>query len=199
MSKLAVDIVLLPDKPMTDKVLEMNAQLVENFESEIALGPDKYLPHISLCMGVLDEADQAYVTAALARIAAEHPQGTLRATNVVYGESESGKTVSLLEIENPPTLQKLPQRVVFEAGRFLDKDVTAEMVADQDVAETTLEWISRYRAKASFENFFPHITVGYGRLSVEARPMDFVASKLAMCHLGNHCTCKHVLFAEDID
>ncbi len=65
---------------------------------------------------------------------------------------------------------------------------------DQDVAASTLAWIRHYREKAAFAAFFPHITIGYGQVQEPMTfPMPFVASQLAVCHLGNHCTCRNVL------
>jgi hypothetical protein len=61
------------------------------------------------------------------------------------------------------------------------------------VTESTLAWIRDYREKSSFERFFPHITLGYGRLADFPFPARFTAPRLALCHLGNHCTCRRIL------
>jgi hypothetical protein len=37
MSRIAVDVVLLPDEAMTDKAIEINAELVKKFGNEIVL------------------------------------------------------------------------------------------------------------------------------------------------------------------
>jgi hypothetical protein len=68
----------------------------------------------------------------------------------------------------------------------------------EKVAETTLLWIKNYREKSSFEMFSPHITIGYGQVGTPAGPIEFRASKLALCHLGNHCTCRKVLVSVGI-
>lgn len=43
------------------------------------------------------------------------------------------------------------------------------------------------------EDFLPHITLGKGTLDAKAGETSFTASRLALCHLGNHCTCRKVL------
>jgi len=74
-------------------------------------------------------------------------------------------------------------------------DVTAGMICgDEEAAPSTLAWIRDYRRKAAFAAFFPHITIGYGVVTEPMMfPMDFVAPQLALCHLGNHGTCRKVL------
>jgi len=39
----------------------------------------------------------------------------------------------------------------------------------------------------------PHISVGYGEITGLPSPIEFRATQLALCHLGNHCTCRKVL------
>ncbi len=77
---------------------------------------------------------------------------------------------------------------------YLSTDVTGDMIyGDQAVAGSTLLWIKNYREKVSFENFFPHITIGYGQIENLVPPITFASSELALCHLGNHCTCREIL------
>jgi hypothetical protein len=62
------------------------------------------------------------------------------------------------------------------------------------VSKSTLSWISNYARKSSFENFKPHITLGFGKAEIKkVIKLKFKAQKLAICHLGNHCTCRRVL------
>ena len=55
-----------------------------------------------------------------------------------------------------------------------------------------------YPEKSSFENFFPHITIGYGEINNFSFPIIFSVSKLALCHLGNHCTCRKILASTNL-
>jgi hypothetical protein len=77
---------------------------------------------------------------------------------------------------------------------YLSSDVTEDMIyGNEEVAASTLLWIKNYRKKSSFEFFFPHITIGYGQVENHFQPETFAASKLALCQLGNHCTCRKIL------
>ena len=50
MSKIAIDIVLIPPRTIMDKAIEINNQFVDD---PIKLNRKNCLPHISLCMGVI--------------------------------------------------------------------------------------------------------------------------------------------------
>ena len=102
-------------------------------------------------------------------------------------------------MENTPELQTLHERVMTELAPFLSHhDVSADMVNDPEVTESALEWIAGYLDNAAFYNFLPHITIGYGRINKGSFPRKFIAPTLALCHLGNHCTCTEILAAYDL-
>lgn len=65
---------------------------------------------------------------------------------------------------------------------------------NQQVEEVTMYWIKNYPKESSFEKFSPHITIGFGEVEGETCgikfPLRFSVSKLALCHLGNYCTCR---------
>ena len=75
MSRRAVDIVLLPGETMTDRAIEINAELEKKFGAEIVLNKANCLPHISLAMGCIEEKDIASVEKILEAIARETPPG----------------------------------------------------------------------------------------------------------------------------
>lgn len=194
MSRKAVDVVLLPDEEMTDRAIEINAELVKKFGSEIVLNKESCLPHISLAMGCIEEADIAPVEKVLEEIAQETSLRDLKVIGIRASENSKGQTVSVFEVEKTKELQLLHEEVMDKLTPYLSCDVTEDMIyGDQKVAESTLSWIKNYRKKSSFENFFPHITIGYGQIENQVPPITFAPSELALCHLGNHCTCRNVL------
>ena len=73
------------------------------------------------------------------------------------------------------------------------------MFYDDAVAESTLEWVRNYPQKAGYESFSPHITLGYGQVQPAFPfPAVFTVARLALCHLGNHATCRKLLAAVDL-
>lgn len=202
MGKKAVDIVLLPDEAMTDKAIKANAKLVRKYGAEIVLGKSNCLPHISLAMGCIEDSDIGAAGEILEKIAEQNPMGKLKVIGVQVTENAKGEKVSAFEVERISRLQAIHERVSQGLARYFSWDVIEDMICGSDevdsassprVAETTLLWIKNYREKSSFEKFSPHITIGYGQAEALARPIEFRASQLALCHLGNHCTCRKVL------
>ena len=196
MAEKAIDVVLLPSQIMTDKAIEINKELVKKFGEEIVLSKENCLPHISLAMGCIDEDDIVAIGEVLESIAEESVIGVLKVIGVQTSTNSVGETVSVLEVEKTEQLQSLHEAVMRELSPYLSYDVSKEMIyGSAGVAESTLEWISSYPKKSSFENFSPHITLGYGRPDELEVPIEFTVSTLALCHLGNHCTCRKILAA----
>jgi len=200
MSKIAVDVVLLPSDEMMDKAIRANAELVEKFGSEIALSKDNCLPHISLAMGCINERDMLSIEKVLRLIAGENPLENLAISDIRTSTNSRGEIVSVFEIEKTKELQLLHEKVMKKLEPFFSYDISEEMIYDDEATENTLLWIRKYPEKASFENFLPHITIGYGRIeNVPSFPIEFAASMLAVCHLGNHCTCRKILVSIDLN
>jgi 2'-5' RNA ligase len=199
MGRKAVDVVLLPDEVMTSKAIETNAGLIRKSGEEIVLNKRDCLPHISLAMGCMDDRDIAVAEEILRSVAGECNLGGLTILGVWVSENSAGEKVSAFEVEKTEELQLLHETIMESLGPYLSSDITADTIYGYDndeVAETTLAWIKNYRQKASFGKFFPHITIGYGQVSsLPSFPIRFAASKLALCHLGNHCTCRSILAA----
>jgi 2'-5' RNA ligase len=199
MSRIAVDVVLLPDDAMTDRAIEINAELVKRFGDKIELNKENCLPHISLAMGCLVETDIASVEKVLEEIAKETSLSDLKVVGIRASGNSKGQTVSVFEVGKTEELQSLHEEVMDKLAPYLSSDVTEDMIyGDQAVVGSTLLWIKNYREKVSFENFFPHITIGYGQIEDQVLPETFSVSKLALCHLGNHCTCRKVLVSIEI-
>ena len=199
MSRKAVDVVLLPDKIMAEKAIEANAKLVEKFGAEIVLGKEKCLPHISLAMGCIDDGDIPEIEKVLAEVAKDLSLGPLRTAGIAISTNAKGQSVSVIVVAREKKLQSLHEEVMVEVEPYFSSDVSEDMIYPSGrIAESTLLWIKNYRAKSGFRKFLPHITLGYGEIEDFSLPDEFYASKLALCHLGNHCTCRAVLVAIEL-
>jgi 2'-5' RNA ligase len=195
MGKKAVDVVLLPTEAMMDRAIEVNRKLPEKSDKKIVLNKKDCLPHISLAMGCVDEKDIADIEEVLQTTAKKCSLGELRVIRVRTPANLTGEKVSSLEIERTDQLQSLHEEVMEKLSPYLNYDVSGDMVYGTEVGESTLLWIKNYHEKSSFANFLPHITIGYGEIEDQPLPIRFAASKLALCHLGNHCTCRKILIS----
>ncbi|MFH1715871.1 MAG: 2'-5' RNA ligase family protein [Planctomycetota bacterium] len=194
MAKIAVNVVLLPSEEMADAAIEANRELLKQCPDRIVMDRQNCLPHVSLAMGCIDEGDVADIEKVLRRVAGQFPPGRLGFIGVHVGTNSAGEKVSVVGVERTRRLQSLHEEIMRVMTSYFSYDVTADMVLSPPPAgESTLLWIRNYRENSSFERFLPHITIGYGQIGDFAFPPRFTVSKLAICHLGNHCTCRKVL------
>jgi 2'-5' RNA ligase len=198
MARIAIDVVLLPSDQMTDYAIEVNRELLKTFDNKIILNNENCLPHISLAMGCIDEKNIPDIKKILRDIGKKCSLKELRVVGVDVETTPAGKKVSCFEIEKTQELQLLHEEVMEKLAPYLTYDVTTGMLfSPPEVDEETLFWIKNYPEKSSFENFSPHITIGFGETDTVEVPITFPASKLALCHLGNHCTCRKVLVSTE--
>ncbi len=197
MARIAVDVVVLPEADVSERAIRANAALATAGQGEIVLGEGGGLPHVSLCMGCLDERDLTAVEVVVRAIAAGKRLTGLRITQTYVCKNAQGRAVSCYAVERTRELQTLHETVMRRLGPMLTYDVAAEMLSGGGrIAETTLEWIRTYPEQASFEKFLPHITLGYGAAVEDpGPPIASGPGRLAVCRLGNHCTCREVLVA----
>jgi hypothetical protein len=195
MNRIAIDVVLLPDETMTARAVRANADLVQRCGSEIVLHPETCLPHVSLAMGCVERSAVEPLRESLTQIGQTCPTGQLAVTGVVTSLNARGQSVSVFALAKTKAIQALHEHVMEAIEPHGSADVTPEMIyGTEEVAETTLAWIRNFAQKAAFGAYFPHITIGYGTVAEPMTfPMPSTAPRLAVCHLGNHCTCREVL------
>jgi 2'-5' RNA ligase len=199
MAKIAVDVVLLPSEAVINQAIEANKGLLKQGTDQIVLDKEHCLPHISLAMGCMDERHIADIEEILTVIAEKYNPGSLSIVGINAATNSSGEKVSSFVVKKTRRLLSLHRQVMRRMTPYFSYDVTAEMVLSPPAAaESTLLWIKNYPEKSAFENFFPHITIGYGQVDRASFTAEFSASKLALCHLGNHCTCRKVLAAAEL-
>ena len=199
MAKLAVDVVLLPSDEMMNKAIKANRELLKQYTDKIVLDKENCLPHISLSMGCIDEKDIAEIMRALRVIAGQCSLGQLSVIGIHTETNSAGEKVSAFQIERTEALQAFHAEVMQRLTPYFNYEVTSAMVLTPPSAgESTLLWIKNYPEKSSFEKFFPHITIGYGEINDYSFPIKFAVSKLALCHLGNHCTCRKILASVEL-
>ena len=199
LSRLAVDVVLLPDETMTNRAIEINRGLITSGRPEMVLGEKDHLPHVSLAMGGIDEADVPSIQERLEDMARKTPVKALQLVGVTSSGNSRGETTCLLEVERTEELQALHEQVMKEMTPFFRYDVSETMICDDVATPSTLDWIRTYSEKAGYEHFGPHITVGYGQVPPGLSfPIPFTVTRLALCHLGNHCTCRKILAVVDL-
>jgi len=188
MAKIAIAVVLLPPENIMDKAIEINKQFADD---PIELNKENCFPHISLCMGVLEEENLPKIEEIISGISKQFSKLFL-AINKISSEHVC------FEVKNNKTLQKLHEEIMTKLFPYLSYDATTDMCfSPPPVVEKTLTWINNYR-NTSFEKFYPHITLGISKVEDKEANIDFTASKLVVCQLGNYCTCRKVIISSDL-
>jgi 2'-5' RNA ligase len=184
MAKIAIDVVLLPPEEIMDQAIEINKKLKDD---PIQLNKKNCLPHISLCMGLMDQKDFEKIKKILLDISKDFSGLNLN-INKICNEKKSFK---ILYNEQ---LQKLHEKIMINLSPYLTYDAKVEhCFSPPNVVEKTLFWINNYK-KNHPENFDPHITLGRNDVEEKDLNLNFVSSRLALCHLGNYCTCRKILY-----
>jgi 2'-5' RNA ligase len=195
MTRIAIDVALLPSEEMMEKAIEINQELRQNNEEKIILSKEGCLPHISLCMGVIDTTALPEVNKILTDIAEDLTPLNLSAAKIYAVTSPTGEKISGIRIASNDRLQKLHENIMNKLKPYLSYDVAVSMLyQSSNVEEVTLSWIRRYADNHDNPSLFnPHITVGIGETDKFVFPINFTASTIALCQLGNYCTCQKVI------
>jgi len=189
MSQIAIDIVLLPPEDIMDQAIAINKQLLDD---PIILDKENCLPHISLCMGVIAEKQLSQLKEIIDQISKQY-----KAFPLTINKNNGRR--SCFEIQNDKELQRLHESIMHATQSYLSYDATTDMCfPNPPVIEKTVSWINGYKDNTSFQNFYPHITLGTTKYESQKLNINFLASRLAICHLGNYCTCRKILHVIDL-
>ena len=191
--KIAIDIVLLPPKEIMDLCIETNKKLVQK-DKRIDLNAEDCLPHISVCIGVIDESQLEDISMIVQDIVAKSTPLQLRIENM-YKIRGTGFIIRKTE-----ALQELHEELVTKLGHMFSDEVSPSYFTEPPSTESgSIKILRDFCTQHSFQHYFPHITLGYGEKIEMTFPIEFHASKIAICHLGNHCTCRKILFETNIN
>jgi hypothetical protein len=192
MKRFAIDVVILPPESVMDMAIEQNRLLQKSRPDNIMLSKTHYLPHISIVMGCLSEDKLDDADIVLQAIAARRSAMELQVPCI---KTVSGnKTTVTYDIKLSHELITFHELVVSSFKPLLTQDASNEALADAPPIESSsINWINHFIPQHCFDHFWPHITLGFGEPLKPFQPFSFKASRLAICHLGNHCTCKNIL------
>ena len=194
MSKLAVDVVLLPPEEIVELAIGLNKTFVKEAEDEFTLNKKDFLPHITLAMGLMEEARKDAILERLSRVAQEVQPLHLALTGARAGSPRlDARKMSGLEIEKTPELQLLHERVLSEVISLCTYAGVTKSMFYPGTESVSEYWLTGKVQTNVREKYHPHITLGFGAVPEIKKPITFTASRLALCHLGIHCTCRKAL------
>jgi len=197
---IAVDIVLLPPEDLSGIMIDLNRKVAENSgDRSILLNSKDCLPHISLLMGGISPADIKPLKAEISEISKNFLPYRALFSGFAVIETDSGTIVSGADVKKDETILRLQSEIAAAAEKYL-KTVSYDMIYNErseDITEFTVSYSGSYLKNSTGKNFSPHITIGHGDVSriddLPEMPEEFICRKIAICHLGNHCTCRKIL------
>ncbi len=194
-NKIAVDIVLIPPEPIVKLAIELNRSFPDTAKEDYVLDAKTCIPHITLLMGLISRDQLTEINSRLSSVVEKFSAINLRVTGLTSSPIPTGKIFSTLVVEKNSNLQKLHETILEELKEFFSwNGVEKEMFySPPRVRDISSFWVKGFDKNSARENYEPHISLGFAELKQEFVPVQFTASKLALCHLGNYCTCRDVL------
>lgn len=200
MSKIAIDIVLLPSDDMMDLSIEINKELLKKYDNKIILDKKHCSPHISLCMWCIEQEDLSNIKNILSYLSKKYSFFELIAESLKWNIIPTWKVVSWLKIKNDKTLNKLQNEIMKKSYDYLSYKPEKNMLFNpSEIENVTFGWIIWYEKIYNDPNLYrPHITVGFWESNNYNFPINFEWYKLAIFQLWNYCTCRKKLFEVEL-
>ncbi|NNC69776.1 MAG: hypothetical protein HKN90_03025 [Flavobacteriaceae bacterium] len=199
MSKIAIDVVLLPDQKMIDQAIKLNRALLKKYQNKIILGNVVNMPHISLCMGAVNEIELPDVIKSIDKISDHFTRMDFEGKPSIQ-HRKGHEDIVWLEIEKNDNIQNLQEMVMKNLWNYLSYDIEKYMFADpHEIEDTTVSYVKYY--SSFYDNpalFKPHITLGVGSVT-DHKKYRFSSSELAIFKLGNHCTCRELIYRTNLN
>ena len=184
--------VILPPKPIMDLAITWNKMLSVVKDQSIVLDKSLTLPHISLLMGCVSEDGLKKAMELLVRFTSQQSAIPLQITGLQF--TAGSHPVAALDIALTRSLAEFQERLIETLRPVITHDARdTDLFDPPPIAASVLDWINNFIPQQSGSQFWPHITLGHGRPDEQQPAIEFVANRIAMCHMGNHCTCRRVL------
>lgn len=200
MSKLAIDIALIPPEEILDICVAINQKPGAGTLS--SLNKIDNLPHITLAMAVVERNQLPEVGKRVKRLITGVSPLKLAITELRKQVLPNGKDHCYCVVKPVGAIPESRLRGLHTAimeqimPLSRNEEVTLEMFyqdPNDPVQEVSSYWVRRYKeAHSDPEDFNPHISLKCQRAEFKTLPVQFTASRLAICHLGNYCTCRQV-------
>jgi 2'-5' RNA ligase superfamily protein len=185
-SLMAVDVALTPPDWVQNHARAINLSLADG---GLVLD-ETHVPHISLA--------QFFVMRGAVPLLVERVHLVLRevsAMNLSALAVVDHKSTILWLLDRPQELLDLHMSLMDALKEWEEPDggpeafySDGEPPRDQDVA-----WVANFRSAASYRKFVPHITLGFGSAPPRVAPVEFVADRVGLYHLGRFCSCRTLL------
>jgi hypothetical protein len=183
MSKMVIDIALIPDEKVFQYILDINKKL----DWKIILKLNKNIPHLSLFKWCINESDLNNIIWYLDNLQIDKLK-----LNIVESKSWlylDWKTSSLY-IETTPDLMKLRESIAQNIGKYFSYDnIKIGYYVWKTIDPLSIKWIENYNYNTSSY----HISLWFWYLPEINLPINFEVNKLWIYQMWNFCNCAKVI------
>jgi hypothetical protein len=194
--KLAIDIAILPPDHITDLCIDIGKDCKQDIT--VPLNKQDNLPHITLVMGVMDEDDLNRITNKSQTILDKFKPLHLSLVELNSVQTNLDKLSYGFKVDRTQELVKLHQVIMDEFLDYLSKEKSnQEMFYIKDGEEfsnISMRWVDTLYRDKKPDDYFPHISLKCQSPMYNNLPVNFIADRIAVCQLGDHCTCRKILW-----
>ncbi|MFA7653686.1 MAG: hypothetical protein WCX97_01420 [Candidatus Magasanikbacteria bacterium] len=198
--KIAIDVVLLLPPKVSNLSIKVNNKALKNGCKGVLLNKKDNLPHISLFMGVINQKDINLIGEKIKITVKNFSPIVTAITKLNSAPHADGLRMYDFSLKNNKQFQLLHETVVKGLKKFVcGKAISGMFYKDKgEILTGGWNWVNNFIKNASFKNFYPHITLRTSCASYNKFPVRFTASRLVICHLGDHCTCRKILWETEL-
>lgn len=197
---IAIDIVLLPQEENMHEIIVLNEELQRQSATiSHPLDVRSCLPHISLNMCGIRMAALPVLQSHLQKIAGRHPPiyttGILRTKSLPDGQTISEFAIETIKTTPNPIVELHRSCLALTEGMEIPELPLSAYVQSDDLSAEHTQWTTSFRQSVNTHGYHPHITLNVGNLQREME-MAIICDRIAICQLGNYCTCRKVLMEQ---
>jgi|SRR3989338_2401825 len=194
----AIDAVIIPPSHILNLATNLSQRLSRT--SPFVLNTENRFPHISILMGYINNDSEASKT--IAKIGRKRLPIDLIISRIEQEENEfDGKYFYHLVIEPNDQLLEIQSQLIDELSRVEDVFPTQEayiVEPKETIVSDVINYVKTFDDyQGGADKYNPHITLGAGEKGLSFEdfnlPVKFTADSIALCQLGNYCTCRRIL------
>jgi 2'-5' RNA ligase len=195
--KIAIDIVLLLPEEVKNLCISINNKANVKGDADAPLGKDDFIPHLSLCIAVIDEKNYHKLLQILDEINSKPIE--VEINKIVRASEEISSDMFIAK--KTEDLQKLHEEIMDKVKDLLefktdDPDVIFRKPGESvEKIPTTFE--NGYLNYA-YKNYDPHVTLRCRNSIWDKFPIKFNSRKIALFHVGRNVTCRKLLWQKEL-
>jgi hypothetical protein len=197
------DLVVLPDKNLSEQCIDISKKLHNQIDSEGVLGKTVNRPHVSILHLAVKKENLKELKKRLKIFAEKQKPFFLYVSTVVVFQ-----TVLFSEVTPKGIFHKLFKEIFASIEDLLDSDFDYKKIWNYDTKSSEMKKnIDKYKTPFVEKYFIPHISLLHFKNSEDAEKAkkiaklekaNFRVEKIYLCKLGSHHTCQDIVYEFDL-